>query len=54
MTHLAILAGSHTSKLDLHVIYRVFDKCGFSYNYFAAKEDDKANFSIPGDTIAKS
>ncbi len=39
------------SQLDLHAIYRVFNKCGFPDNYFVTGEDDKANFSIPGDIL---
>jgi hypothetical protein len=29
MIHLAVPAGFHTSQLDLHMVYRVSDKCGF-------------------------
>jgi hypothetical protein len=32
MTHLAVPAGFHTCQLVLHLIYRISDKCGFSYN----------------------
>jgi hypothetical protein len=38
-THLAATAGFHTSQLVLHVIYRVSDRHGFSYNYFVTVED---------------
>jgi hypothetical protein len=50
MLHLAVPAGLHTSQLDLHTIHRVFDKCGFSFNYFLTGEDDKADFSVLCDT----
>jgi hypothetical protein len=51
MIHSASPAGPHTSQPDLTVGYKVFDKTGYcSYNYFVTVEDDKAVFSIPGDT----
>jgi hypothetical protein len=48
--HLAVPAGFHTSQLDLHAINRVFEKHRFSYIYFVTGEEDKADFSLPGDT----
>jgi hypothetical protein len=47
MIHLAVLAGFHISQLDLHVISRLSDKCGYSYNYFVTGEDDKLIFIFP-------
>ncbi len=44
MRHLGVPIRFHTSQLDLHTIYKVSDKCGFSYNYFVTGEDDKAVF----------
>jgi hypothetical protein len=52
-THLGVPAGFHASQLDLYVIYRVSEKCRFSYNYFVTGEDNKANFSIHDDTLSK-
>jgi hypothetical protein len=49
--HEAFPSGFHTSQLDLHTIYRISDKCDFSYNYFVTGEDNKADFSIPSDTL---
>ncbi len=52
MKHFADPAGSHTSLLDLTVGYRVSGKTRyFSYNCFLTGEDDKAIFSIPGNTV---
>ncbi len=37
-----------TSQLNLTAEYKVFNK---TCNYFVTGEDDKAVFSIPGDTV---
>jgi hypothetical protein len=50
-----IPTGLHTAQLDLHTNYRVSNKYGvFPYNHFVIGEDDKAIFSIPGDTLSKT
>jgi hypothetical protein len=49
--HLASMHGSYTYQSDITAVYKVSDKKGyFSYNYFVTGEDDKAVFSIPGNT----
>jgi hypothetical protein len=50
--YIVVPAGSYTSQPDLIGGYRVSDKTGyFSYNYFVTREDGKAVFSIPGNTL---
>jgi hypothetical protein len=39
ISHLAVLAGFHTSQLVLHATNRVSHKQRFSYNYFVTGED---------------
>jgi hypothetical protein len=48
------LSGLHTSQLGLYTIYRVYDNCRFSYNYFVTGEDDKVDCSIPDNTTLVS
>jgi hypothetical protein len=49
--HLVVPAGFNSFQLDLHTIYKVSNKCRFSYNYFVTREDNKkSRFPIPGDT----
>jgi hypothetical protein len=46
-THLVVPAGFHTFQLDLTTGCKVSDKSGF----FFTGEDNKAVFSISGDTV---
>ncbi len=45
--HLPVLDGFHTSQLILHVISRVSNKCGFSYNYFVTGKMNNVNILFP-------
>jgi hypothetical protein len=50
-THLVVPARLHTCPVVLHANYRLSNKYRFSCNYFVTGEDNKADFSIPSNTI---
>ncbi len=50
MIHLAVPAGFHIPSWISIQITGLPISVGYSYNYFVTRKDDKADFSIPGDT----
>ncbi len=51
-THSLVPAGFQSSQLDLTMGYEVSNKTSFFYIYFVTGKDNKASFSIPGNTGA--